>query len=128
MLHAISDFDIAGHLYLKIPIQSVEWAIEVVEAQWFNSKSMYMTSASQNITESMANRVLEQIEKHPWISLRDLAKKCRFLRSKQVKEIVEDLISTQEIKAITHSTNSTNPDVKNQVLLALINEEIVKNQ
>lgn len=119
MLHAISDFDIGAHTFKKIPIESVNWAIEVIEAQWFNAKSIYMISSSSNQVESMNNRVLEVIEKNPWISARDIAKKCRFLKTKQLKEIIEDLVITQSIKAVTQNTGSNNPLHTSVVLYAL---------
>jgi len=81
-----------------IGIESVEWALEVVETQWHNVKRLYELSTAENQQESTVLRILDVVRNHNGlIDRRALGRSMRFLPKKQRNEIIEDLVDTGKL-------------------------------
>jgi hypothetical protein len=82
----------------EISEDSIKWGIDVVEACWANMRSVYEQTSAENYVEKNALKVFEVIKQHPnGVSLSELTNLTRWLKSKERKEILEDLIESNKI-------------------------------
>jgi len=83
----------------RIDGDSLEWAIEVVETCWRNSKELFRLTSSKNSLEAAHQEVLQIITSHGTpIGKRDLTRKTQWLNDKTRKEILKALEESDTIK------------------------------
>lgn len=87
-----------------IEIDSLEWAIEVIETQWHNSKPLYEIAHAENKTESDVIRVLNLIKQRGIIDRTSLVRKCQWLDSRMFSQILNVLIETDQIEQVFKDT------------------------
>lgn len=81
----------------RIEVDSVAWGIELIKAQWENSKSLYEIANSENRTESTYLKVLQIIKRAGFISKKDLIKQTRTLLAKERNQVIESLVDSGDI-------------------------------
>lgn len=91
----------------SIGIHNFEWAKEVVETQWENSKALYRLTNAETVKESNQLRVLDIIRQGPGITSTGLIRKTQWLDKNQRNNILEELQQAEQIETFAIETGKT---------------------
>lgn len=89
-----------------INVDSIIWAIEVVEAQWHNAKPLYDIAHAENKTEGDIIRVLNFIKERGIVDRTTLARKCQWLELRFFNQAIQTLIETDQIESVLKENKS----------------------
>lgn len=89
-----------------IEADSLEWAISVVETQWYNAKPLYELAHAENKTESDVLRIISFVNSVGIIDRKALRKKFRFLEKKILDQAIDTAQETGqiEVKVVNRGT------------------------
>lgn len=88
----------------QIELHNLEWAIELVEAQWHNIKQFYEIASGENKIETDKIRVLDFIKKKGIVDKSTLILKTRWLTKNQREEILKELEIADAIEMVKQSS------------------------
>lgn len=81
----------------QVAVESVQWAIEVVEAQWHNIQNLYRLGAAENARESSLIRVLEILSKTGSCEHGKLRSLTNWLKTFEFRDIMDSLIDSGRV-------------------------------
>jgi len=92
-----------------IQIDSFLWAKEVVETQWYNSTMLYELAHAENQTHADSTRILNCIKSVGIISKNELTSRNRWIRERDLKEVINTLKESNLIEEMVSSGKTGRP-------------------
>lgn len=92
-----------------IKIDSLLWAKEVVETQWYNSTMLYELAHAENQTHADSLRILNFIKSVGIASKTKIINKNRWIKQRELNDIIETLKESGLIEEIQHSGSLGRP-------------------
>lgn len=97
----------------EITLESLEWAIAVVETQWHNVQNLFKETSAENHTEKTSMRVIEIIRAEGGIISRpDLSRKTQWLKKAERAAVLESLEESRQIEKVVVDSDHTTPSGK----------------
>lgn len=94
----------------KIEVDSLDWAIELIETCWLNSQPLYELTTAENKLEAAHLRIVSLMRDVGGIMpARELGRKTQWLSTSQRGDILKALEETGQIERVTPKTDKPGP-------------------